>query len=400
MSLIGVSCDWLEGRRGNVHQNRVLKGARYARQPLEDDREAQVTQLTRDERAGIDFPRATWTSFDRYDRYGAIARCLKASLGDGPFRVLDVGDAAGYLGLFVDDLRLTGLDVTVQPERLPGAVAVVGDGSCLPFPDRAFDAVVSSDVLEHVLPAQRGAFIGELSRVSDDLVIVAAPFDTEGVAGVEELIRRFVLLATGSPQEQLEEHRERVLPSLDDARRHLATHGLVAVAGNGNLWDWLELMLVKHQLLARPALLPLHDGIDALYNLSLAGRASEAPFYRHLLAARRNGAVSLGTSNASQVPTTVMSGILASFTSASGPESTRQDIRPVVDQLLADLQEARQEVVQLSASIVELSAHLDDRLTAIEATCEALLQPLRRTKAIARRVGLSRPPRVGSDEGQ
>jgi Methyltransferase domain len=338
-----------------------------------------VSERTRDERAGIDFPDATWTSFDRYDRYGAIARCLRATLGEGEHRVLDVGDAAGYLRLFAGDLRLSGVDLSVQPDRLPGAVALVGDGTRLPFADRSFDAVVSSDVLEHVVPAGRGAFIDELCRVSDDLVVLAAPFDTDGVAGVEELIRRFVLLATGKPQEQLEEHRERCLPSLDDATAHLARHGRVVMAGNGNLWDWLELMLVKHQLLARPALLPLHDGIDALYNLSFGGRASQAPYYRHLIAARREGSASLGTSKAAGVPDTTMAGVLSALLSAASPESTRQDVRPAVDEVLMELRSLRADLTGWVEAIGE-------RLDVFEQVQEEIVGPVRRARSAMHRV--------------
>ncbi len=61
--------------------------------------------------AGISFPQATWTSFDRYGRYAAIVGAVRACLGDGPQRVLDVGDSAGYLQLFDPGLEVVGLDV-------------------------------------------------------------------------------------------------------------------------------------------------------------------------------------------------------------------------------------------------------------------------------------------------
>lgn len=342
-----------------------------------------MTERIRDERAGIDFPDATWTSFDRYDRYGGIARCLRATLGEGRLRVLDVGDAAGYLGLFAGDVELTGVDVAVQPHRLPGATALVADGSRLPFPDRAFDAVVSSDVLEHVRVDERSAFIAELSRVARDLVVVAAPFDTAGVAGVEEMVRRFVLLATGAPQEQLDEHRERTLPDLDHAVTALGSHGEVAVKGNGNLWDWLELMLVKHQLLARPALLPLHDGIDVLYNISLAGRSAEPPHYRHLLAARRSGAVDFGGSGAPTVPSSTMAGILTALAGATAPEATRQDVRPALDEVLQQLAATQARLAALQDGVVP-------RLLAIERQVADLRRPLAATRAVVRRVARRR----------
>lgn len=352
-----------------------------------------MSEPFRGERTGIEFPRAAWMSFDRYDRYGAIARCLRASLGEGRHRVLDVGDAAGYLELFAGHLRLVGVDISVQPERLPGSVALAGDGARLPFADRTFDAVVSSDVLEHVRPDFRPQFIDELSRVSRDLVIIAAPFDTDGVAGVEELIRRFALLATATPQEQLEEHRDRTLPVLDDAVARLALHGEVVTTGNGNLWDWLELMLVKHQLIARPALQPLHDGIDALYNLSLAGRAAEGPFYRHLLAARRDAPVQLGTLGAAPIPSTTMAGILANLVGAAGPESARQNTEPRLDELLG-------EVAGLRSDLAEIGATVGARLDAIEHHQLALFGPLRKARAAFRRVALPHEPAAPPDDSR
>lgn len=348
--------------------------------------------MTRTERAGIEFPDATWTTFDRYDRYGAIARCLRASLGPGRHRVLDVGDAAGYLRSFAGDLDLVGVDIVVQPDRLDGSVAVAAGGAALPFPDRSFDAVVSSDVLEHVPVGDRPAFLRELSRVSRDLVVVAAPFDTDGVAGVEEILRRYVLLVTGSPQEQLEEHRACGLPDLDAAAAVLAEHGPVAQRGNGNLWDWLELMLVKHQLMARAALQPLHDGIDLLANLSLAGRAGEPPYYRHLLAARREGQVELGEPPAPPLAPERAAALIQTLLVAAGPESTRQDLFPILDLVFQrtggfDLLAKRDELEarfaslegQLEALRVELTGirRLSERVNAV---LERMRSPMRRRR--------------------
>ena len=119
-------------------------------------------------------------------------------------------------------------------------------------------------------------------------MLLAAPFDTPGVAGAEELVRRFVLLVTGRPQDQLDEHRDHGLPGVDDTSAHFAALGLqVAVAGAGNLHDWLAMMLLKHQLVARPALGPLDTGYDIAYNWLFSGRDHVPPFYRHLVAAGR-----------------------------------------------------------------------------------------------------------------
>ena len=184
------------------------------------------------------------------------------------------------------------------------------DGTRLPFGDGAFDAVVSSDVLEHVAPEGRDAFLAELTRVSRDLVVVAAPFDTAGVAGCEELARRYALFSAEVPQPQLEEHRDNGLPTLAATVSALEAavgpagsgRAPVATAGNGNLWDWLLMMVLRFQLEARPDLRALSEGYDVWYNEALAGRADVGPFYRHLVVARRLGPPQLGPSSAPARP--------------------------------------------------------------------------------------------------
>jgi ubiquinone/menaquinone biosynthesis C-methylase UbiE len=42
----------------------------------------------------------------------------------------------------------------------------VGSAANLTFPDASFDAVLSTDVLEHLLPAEVNRAVGELCRVS------------------------------------------------------------------------------------------------------------------------------------------------------------------------------------------------------------------------------------------
>ncbi len=243
----------------------------------------------------VGFPQATWTSFDRYGRYAAIVEAVRACLGDGRLRVLDVGDSAGHLHLFDPGLEVVGLDVTLASDPLPDTVAVRADGTRLPVADATFDAVVSSDVLEHVVPPGRDAFLAELTRASRDVVVVAAPFDTPGVAACEELARRYALFSAEAPQPQLEEHRDNGLPSLAATAAALESGGArVATVGNGNLWDWLLMMVVRFQLEARPDLRALSEGYDVWYNQALATRAHVGPYYRHLVVARRQGEPRVG----------------------------------------------------------------------------------------------------------
>jgi len=341
-----------------------------------------VSEGVRTEHAGVEFPAMTWTSFDRYGRYGAIVRAVRASLGPGPLRVLDVGDSAGHLHTFDAGLAVIGIDVQVTEERLPGAVVARADGTRLPFPDGAFDAVVSSDVLEHVPPAGRVAFLAELRRVSSDLVVVAAPFDTAGVVGVEELVRTYALLTLGTEQPQLDEHRANGLPDLDATVVAFRDGGsAVATIGDGHLWDWLVMMLLRFQLEARPALQPLSAGYDMLYNLSMADRSLVAPHYRHLVVARTKGEPDVGAREPSTDTPSDFSAIAAALIAADSTEVVRQDTVPRLNRLQGDVDEVHARLGRLEErleALIELETSVAAQLMGVKAKLLRLVRPFRR----------------------
>lgn len=372
---------------------------------LEHDGRTRPTPA-RKEHAGIDHPLVGWTSFDRYARYASIASAIRINLGDGPNLVVDAGDSSAWLAGFDPSLRLVTVDLTIDPHRIVDASPVVGDGSRLPVRDGAVPAVVSSDALEHVLPDARPAFLRELARASSDMVVLAAPFDTPGVAGVEEFVRRFVFATTGIEQPQLEEHAERGLPELDLAVGTLETAGMrCAVVGNGNLHDWLLAMVLKHLLTGRDVLdLRLLDlSFDVMYNTLLADRNNVPPYYRHVIVARHDEQPIL--------PTTVrhvegeqpdVSALLAALTAASAAEGTRRsltEVGHVVERLEAQQDTAARHLMDrfsgveaALAAVLSRLDQIDQKLDSVQADSEVLRHPL---SAVSRR--LRRPPE--GDEG-
>jgi hypothetical protein len=346
-----------------------------------------VSQHNPIEQAGIAHPQMAWTSFDRYARYAAITRAVRASLGAGRHRVLDVGDTAGHLHTFDDGLDVVGIDVQLESLRLPGTPVALADGTRLPFPEGAFDAVVSSDVLEHVAPVGRPAFLSELSRVSRDLVVVAAPFDTPGVVGVEELVRRYALMVLGTDQPQLEEHRTNGLPHLAETVTGLTEAGGSAITvGAGNLSDWLTMMLLRFQLEARPALQPLSEGYDLLYNHAFADRNDTGPFYRYLVIARSVGVPEAGPAPAvgAGERSSAVPALLAALIAADGPEAVRQDTVPRLDQLQISVGQLRLEFRGLETkvdSLIELNVSLAEQLMAVRAKLGRIIRPFRKAPA-------------------
>ncbi len=281
-------------------------------------------------------------------------------------------------------------------------MAVQADGTRLPFADGTFDAVVSSDVLEHVVPAGRDGFLAELSRVSRDLVVVAAPFDTAGVAGCEDLARRYALFSAETPQPQLEEHRDNGLPSLAatvaaleaaPGSAHESGRASVATAGNGNLWDWLLMMVLRFQLEARPDLRPLSEGYDVWYNQALANRAGVGPFYRHLVVARRLGPPQLGPGSAAPAtdpadPTGAaamapgeLAALLAALIAADSSEVVRHDARAAAratDVRFADLGDRLDHLGERLEALIELEVSMAERFSALYNRLGRVMRPFRR----------------------
>ncbi|UCE28324.1 MAG: methyltransferase domain-containing protein [Candidatus Coatesbacteria bacterium] len=95
-----------------------------------------------------------------------LRRCLR---GRRPNLVLDLGGGEGFIGsLVVGAENLVVIDAVedaVRAARDRGARAVVGDVRRLPIKGGVADAVLSSDVLEHLTPADVPTAVEEMSRV-------------------------------------------------------------------------------------------------------------------------------------------------------------------------------------------------------------------------------------------
>lgn len=313
-----------------------------------------------------------WTAFDRYARYGAIARAIAANLGPGHHRVLDVGDNSGYLRTFAPDLVVTSLDTQVNEKPLAGTQLIVADGSQLPVADRSVDVVTSCDALEHVPPPHRRGFLAEIARCARDLVVVAAPFDTPGVAGSEELVRRFVGAASGAPQPQLDEHAAHGLPSLADTRAAMEAEGLSVIeVGNGNLQDWVLGMLVKHQAAGRGGFIDLDMGFDAFYNMALHARSQVGPFYRHLVIGRRAGPPVAGAPGTPNEPVLDATPLLAALlTAAPGTTGVLEALAAVQ----AQQSEAFAHLMERFAGADAALQHLMSRFAGVDAALQHLMQ--------------------------
>ena len=136
--------------------------------------------------------------------------------------VLDVGGIAEQLASFMPKTQVTALNV--GDERADEKF----DGLQIPYPDDAFDAVVSLDVLEHIERDSRAPHLSELARVAARRVILCCPLGTPEHVEAERELAAWYRQTTGSPHRFLEEHLERGLPTESEIEELAAAAGLVA----------------------------------------------------------------------------------------------------------------------------------------------------------------------------
>jgi SAM-dependent methyltransferase len=80
-------------------------------------------------------------------------------------RIVDVGCGALGLRALEPELDITGVDIVARPGN-PRPFVEADATAGLPFADGEFDLAYSSSVVEHIAPALRPAFAGELARVA------------------------------------------------------------------------------------------------------------------------------------------------------------------------------------------------------------------------------------------
>lgn len=110
---------------------------------------------------------------NRAARFFPMLRKVRASLPEGSILV-EVGHGSISPGEFWDG-PFVGCDTTFTSRPVGKMRAVCCSGHQLPFKDASIDAVVVSDVLEHVPPALRKQVISEVLRVARRVAVFGYP---------------------------------------------------------------------------------------------------------------------------------------------------------------------------------------------------------------------------------
>ena len=145
-------------------------------------------------------------------RYFPILRVLRRyAFGTGT--VLEVGSGSFGLARFYRG-QVVGCDVNFPDPPQDNMLPVRCSGTRLPFTDCSFEAVVASDVLEHVAPELRREVIHEALRVTRRMAVFAFP-SGEDAHAMDERFLDFHRKRGISPPPWLQEHVQYPFPEKD-----------------------------------------------------------------------------------------------------------------------------------------------------------------------------------------
>jgi SAM-dependent methyltransferase len=174
---------------------------------------------------------------DHAVRYLPILRLLKAA-GGTKGTILELGSGSYGLGEYYSN-SFVGCDVEFVETPKPPMRPVVASASELPFSDSSFDAVIASDVLEHVPPDSRPNVLREALRVARRVVVVGFPCGPAAYALDQRLFASYQELGRSAPP-WLEEHMQYPFPD-ERIFEGLGDEWAVQSIGNDNLYfhEWL-----------------------------------------------------------------------------------------------------------------------------------------------------------------
>jgi SAM-dependent methyltransferase len=230
--------------------------------------------------------------FDLHDRY-ALAATVLTRLRARPARLLDVGGTMGgeeghlaWAGDFFNDADVSVFDTrSIDHPRQFTPESVAG----LPFADAAFEVVLSQDVLEHIPPGARAAWLAELWRVCGEWLLLGAPFATAGVAEADRWLHERILRDYGYEHGFLAEHLAHGHPGLAATTEFFRSRGAsVEVLPSGWLPAWKKAQEISAWL-SHPTQGADWLNANAVINEAFGRGASHEPAYRHLLVVNRAG---------------------------------------------------------------------------------------------------------------
>lgn len=161
--------------------------------------------------------------FHQAARYETVKTAVETMRSKKQHTILEVGSGShGNLALYLPDDQITFLDTVLTEEAQRDPRFVLGDATDLHYPDASFDFVIGLDVLEHIPPKLRDAFLKEVCRVAKHGVFLSFPREESGCTGADETLRAVYLAAQAEPPVWIDEHIDCTMPDAEETEQTLS----------------------------------------------------------------------------------------------------------------------------------------------------------------------------------
>jgi GT2 family glycosyltransferase/glycosyltransferase involved in cell wall biosynthesis/peptidoglycan hydrolase CwlO-like protein len=221
-----------------------------------------------------------WINIDQYQRYHFVERVLNAYAQERRLKVLEVG---GALSSALHHLS-SNHQIWITDSIPANDIHFRSSGMKLPFQPNTFDAVVCTDVLEHVPVSDREHLIQELQRVTNGALILGFPQHSVESKVAEEILSTWIRETSGSDYSFLEEHRTHGLPDASEIRAILGKQpGKILETINANVYSWLPLMMSYFAIEKHEEFKESIKVLNELFNQKYERISHTAPGYRAFL---------------------------------------------------------------------------------------------------------------------
>ena len=291
--------------------------------------------------------------FDSYQNMMQIAACFREAarqLGTVQPRILELSRRETGLSDYIPQA------LVVRHPTHENNKPTLSTPVALPYPDKSFEGCLVTDVYEHIPADQRPGLLREMLRVTNGLVLVAAPQGNEVVTRFDRIVFDFIWGKYAERFEPLDQHMEFGLESLEVTLNSLKAQGadrLLALPCN-YVYRWIHQILIFFDLQYRQTAHDLFEPFNRVYNERLSPFDYREPCYRYLIAVATNPEL-----NIDEFETNLKAPRETPAQVAAADGVLVETFRTVESRLADELRAARSEIEHLNSII--RNHHSEDR---------------------------------------